>query len=122
MKTPIYWAIRTGSLYNPVIAVTSERGPRWSGREEPHGHKTHVSTTHGTMSDLAGRFVTLEAAQAAREKIAELADSYDKARNVLTREATRLYRDEQDAIDILVRGESTPLARMPTVTYQENPK
>ncbi len=119
MKKPLYYAIRTGSLYNPVIAVTSERGHRWSGREEPYGHKTYVSPTHGTMSDLAGRFDTLEAAQASRAKIAELADSYDKARQVLHNESSRLYRDERAATDAIITGTSVPLARMPIVTYKE---
>jgi hypothetical protein len=114
VKRALYYAIRTGSLYNPVVAVTSEKGPpgapsRWYGREIKHD-----MPTNGVMSDLSGRFEDVESAIAMRSSIAELADSYDNVRKQVHNVVTRLYRQEREAMERLLRGEEP--GALPVVT------
>ena len=119
MKKALYYAIRTGSLYNPVVAVTSEKGPpgqpnRWFGREVRGD-----MPTNGRMDALSGRFEHVEDAVKMRDSIAKLADSYDEARKVLARESSKLYAQERDAMARLLRGEQPPMAVRPSITYPE---
>ena len=120
MKRALYYAIRTGSLYNPVIAVTSERGRRWSGRDCPHGHVTYYSTTHGTMSDLSGRFETENEAFAMRRQIAALSDSYDESRKVLALHTSQLHARERNAMAELLKGIDPGPAPRPVVIYDKS--
>jgi hypothetical protein len=100
VKKPLYYAIRTGSLYNPVIAVTTEKGHRWHGREVKGD-----MPTHGVLSDLSGRFDDVESAVAMRDSIAKLADSYDAVRRALQKENSRLYAMERRAMERLLAGQ-----------------
>jgi hypothetical protein len=119
MKRALYYAIRTGSLYCPVIAVTSEKGrtpglpDRWHGREVRGD-----MPTHGKMSDLRGKFEHVEQAYAMQGRIRELADSYDAARKVLSTESSRLYAREREAVEALLRGDDPALATRPKITYE----
>jgi hypothetical protein len=112
MKRPLYYAIRTGSLYNPVIAVTSEKKHRWHGRDV-NGHMP----THGVLTDLSGRFETVEEAVLKREAISKLADSYDEGRRVLARESDKLYRLEREAMARLIAGDDPGPVPQPVVSY-----
>ncbi len=118
MKKPLYYAIRTGSLYNPVIAVTSERGryvgrtDRWFGRDTRDN-----MATHGRISDLSGRFDTLEAAVAKRSDIAKLSDTYDEARKALTRATSKLYATERAALTELLADKDPGKVPYPIITY-----
>jgi hypothetical protein len=114
VKRALYYAIRTGSLYNPVIAVTTEKGHRWHGREVKGD-----MPTHGVLTDLSGRFNDVESAIAMREAVAKLADSYDSARKVLARATTRLYTEEREAMAMLLRGEDPGPVPQPEVLYKE---
>jgi hypothetical protein len=114
MKKALYYAIRTGSLYNPVVAVTTEKQHRWHGREVKGD-----MPTHGVLSDLSGKFNDLETAVKMRESIARLSDSYDEARKVLAKESSRLYARERETMELLIKGETVALAARPTVIYQE---
>ncbi len=117
MKKPLYYAIRTGSLYNPVIAVTSERGSRWSGRECPHGMVTYYSPTHGRMTDLSCKFETENAAYAKRSDIAKLSDAYDEARKALARATSKLHATERGALAELLADKDPGKVPYPIITY-----
>jgi hypothetical protein len=112
MKAPLYYAIRTGSLYNPVIAVTSEKRHRWHGRDVRDN-----MATHGVLSDIKGRFETREAAEAMRERVGKLADSYDEARKVLANATSALDAREREATATLLAGGDPPMAQLPRVIY-----
>jgi hypothetical protein len=114
MKKALYYAIRTGSLYNPVVAITSEKGARWYGREVKND-----MPTHGVLSDLSGKFDNVEDAIAMRDKVAALADSYDRVRKEAYKAAERLYRQEREAMALLLNGEDPgPIPVLTSVSKQ----
>lgn len=114
MKKALYYAIRTGSLYNPVVAVTSEKGPpgqpsRWYGRQVRDD-----MPTNGTLGQLSGKFEHVEDAIKMRDSIAELADSYDAVRKQAHAVVQTLYRQEREAMALLLKGEDP--GPLPVVT------
>jgi acetoin utilization deacetylase AcuC-like enzyme len=100
MKKALYYAIRTGGAYNPVIAVTREKQHRWYGREVRGD-----MPTNGVLTDLSGKFEHVESAIAMRESIAKLSDSYDEVRKLLAQESSKLYQRERRAMEHLLKGE-----------------
>jgi hypothetical protein len=113
MKKPLYYAIRTGALYNPVIAVTSEKGHRWHGREE----RTNMPT-HGVLSDLSGRFETAGAAELKRAAIGEVADAYDELRKKLSRARSDVDKLEREAVaELLADREAPPVPKVVRVGH-----
>jgi hypothetical protein len=123
MKKALYYAIRTGSLYNPVVAVTTEKQHRWHGREVRVSKILNAiisgMPTHGVLSDLSGRFEHVEDAIKTRDSIAKVADSYDEARKLLARESSALYAREREAMAALLRGEPVTHHPWPQVTYTQ---
>lgn len=65
MKKVLYYAIKLGGLYGPkMVAVTTERSGYWWGRDL----RDELGTSGRTM-DLAGKFDTLDAAQAVMTEV-----------------------------------------------------
>ncbi len=114
MKPPLYYAIRTGALYNPIIAVTTEKTHRWHGREVRDN-----TITHGVLSDLSGRFDSQEAAEAMREQIGKVADHFDNARKVLSQQSNVLFKREREAVAAILRGDAPDPLPWPTVTFED---
>jgi hypothetical protein len=104
MKPALYYAIRK-NLYNTIAAITSEKTrfnipAKWYGRDVTHGNEP----THGNISSLMGRFKTLEDAEACRDKIKAIGETYNQLRNIHNDEIRKLYRLEGDEIREIVNG------------------
>ena len=86
LRPALYYTIRTHSLYQPIIAVTSEKGRRrWYGRD----CKDNMAT-NGTFEDIRGRFETLEAAQSCKAEVLAIEAEFDEQIKFHRREMNRL--------------------------------
>lgn len=115
MKRALYYAIRVMSLYRPVVAVTTEKGHRWYGREVRDD-----SPTHGCLSDLRGRFDNVEDAIAVRKQAGDLSDGYEQFRQAVRRWMKQFDRQEHEAFDRLLKGEASgpfPVAARPVARH-----
>jgi hypothetical protein len=99
MKKALYWAVRP-TMYGPrIVAVTQERSGRWWGRT------THDDLgTHGRLSDIRGRFETIEAAQAVQSTIQRVRDHYQSQSAVVSDLQTKLHRAEEALTREIIDG------------------
>lgn len=111
MKRELYYAIRPGSYGPRIIAVTTERGGRWWGRDTRDD-----LGTHGRCSDLKGRFGTEEAAIAVRDAVQKVHDHFRQQRAVLNQASSRLHHNEEQTIAEVIDGSPKRGAAMVTVT------
>jgi hypothetical protein len=98
VKTPLYYSIRVMSVYNPIVAVTSEklRG-RWHGR-----YVDDNTPTHGNQSDLRGKFTSLEMAKRCKSDISEINGRYREQSKVINKQLSALYVKEREEIEALI--------------------
>jgi hypothetical protein len=101
MKPALYYTIHTMCMYPKVIAVTSEKARgRWYGREVRDN-----TATHGTNTDVRGRWDTQAEAEAMLTQVSKLAADYQERREQLANVVGMLSRSERDAMDALFKGE-----------------
>lgn len=96
MKDARYYSLRRawnhGLGYRPV-AITSEKGSRWYGRD-----LEHLEGTNGRFNDLVGRFETEEAVKGAIAGLREIADRHKPVIDAIEakrKEAQRNWNNEE---------------------------
>jgi hypothetical protein len=111
LKEPLFYAIHKSYFAWRVVAVTTHKpSGRWHGR-----YVADNETTHGTGSDLIGKFDTAEAALERVEAVQAVRSKYEPLRRAAEDEVSRLFRLEQAEMAAAVKGErdgqaSTPIA------------
>lgn len=88
MKKPIYHAVKFSSWGNPeIVAVTTERGDHWWGRE-----LRSDTGTHGCKRDLHGRFDTVEEAKAKQSALNEVRSHFSAEMSKIERARGQLQQ------------------------------
>lgn len=106
MKTALYYSLRkgwnAGLGYRPV-AITSERGGRWFGRDLEHNF-----STNGAIRDLTGRFETEEDAKRKIQGLRDIAAIFQPHIDDLDRQRKKVVRDwgkaEREFITGVIEG------------------
>lgn len=95
-------------MYGPtVVAVTTERGSHWWGRETRHD-----TGTHGRMSSLQGRFETIEQATAVKDEVQRVRDHFQRQRAILDNARRELSQHEEALQRQITSGRPQRLARL----------
>lgn len=100
MRPALFYAIKPGGTWGPrIIAVTTERGSHWWGRDT----KDDLGT-HGRSSDIKGRFETIEAAVEVRDRVQRIHDHFRNERRKMDAMHTRLYHAEEACTREVTQG------------------
>lgn len=111
MRKALFYAIKPG-LYGPrIIAVTTERGGRWWGRDTRDD-----LGTHGRASDIKGRFDTEEQATAVRDQVQRIHDHFRNERRKMEAMSRRMHHAEDQCITEIIQ--SAPARQADVITIE----
>jgi hypothetical protein len=100
MKKVLYYAIKMDGLYGPkMVAVTTERGNRWWGRD-----LRDDLGTHGRAHQLAGRFEKIEDGKAVMDEVNKAVIHFAGERAKLEAALTRLRGAKQQTLREITGG------------------